>query len=44
MKARGKNKSFPGVGTSGRGAGHKEWVNEGVYGRCVLYPYMKIEE
>jgi hypothetical protein len=27
----------------GRG-GHKERENEGVYGECVLYPYVKIEE
>jgi hypothetical protein len=26
------------------GGGHNERVNEGVYGRCILYPYMKIEE
>jgi hypothetical protein len=26
------------------GVGHKERGNEGVYGRCVLYLYMKIEE
>jgi hypothetical protein len=24
--------------------GHKEKGNEGVYGGCVLYPYLKIEE
>jgi hypothetical protein len=24
--------------------GHKERNNEGEYGECVLYPYMKIEE
>jgi hypothetical protein len=24
--------------------GHKERVNEGGYGRCILYSYMKIEE
>jgi hypothetical protein len=38
--ARGKNKSFPAVSTSG----HKERWNEDVYGRCILYPVMKIEE
>jgi GH43 family beta-xylosidase len=26
------------------GSGYKEWVNEGEYGRCILYSYMKIEE
>jgi hypothetical protein len=26
------------------GVGHKERGNEGVYGRCILYPYMKIEK
>jgi hypothetical protein len=26
------------------GSGQKERVNEGEYGRCILYPYMKIEE
>jgi hypothetical protein len=24
--------------------GHKERGNESVYGGCILYPYMKIEE
>jgi hypothetical protein len=23
---------------------HKERVNEGEYGRCILYLYMKVEE
>jgi hypothetical protein len=27
-----------------KGGGHKTWVNEGVYGRCSLYSYIKIEE
>jgi hypothetical protein len=27
-----------------RGSGHKERENKDVYGGCVLYPYMKIEE
>jgi hypothetical protein len=26
-----------------RGGGHKEIKNEGVYGGCIFYPYMKIE-
>jgi hypothetical protein len=26
------------------GGGHKERENEGLYGGCVLYSYMKIEE
>jgi hypothetical protein len=26
------------------GQGHKERVNEGEYGRFILYSYMKIEE
>jgi hypothetical protein len=34
----GKKKSWLGVGTNG----HKERMNEGVYG--ILYPYMKIGE
>jgi hypothetical protein len=25
-------------------SGHKERMNEGEYGRCILYPYMKTEE
>jgi hypothetical protein len=32
------------MGTSGRGKRHKERVNEGGYGGCILYSYMKIEE
>jgi hypothetical protein len=26
------------------GGGHKELGNEGEYGGCALYPYMKIQE
>jgi hypothetical protein len=26
------------------GDGHKERVNEGEYGGCILYPYMKTKE
>jgi hypothetical protein len=26
------------------GGGHKGRANEGEYGGCILYPYMKIEE
>jgi hypothetical protein len=26
------------------GGGHKERGNEGIYGGCVLHPYMKIEK
>jgi hypothetical protein len=26
------------------GDGHKERGNETIYGGCILYPYMKIEE
>jgi hypothetical protein len=44
MKGRGKNKSFPGLGTSAGGGGRKERGNEGIHGGCVLNPYMKIEE
>jgi hypothetical protein len=39
--------SFPGVNTRGEVGGHKERVNEvneGDYGGCILYSYMKIEE
>jgi hypothetical protein len=38
-----KNKSFPGVDNC-KGSRHKERENEGEYGTCILYPYMKIEE
>jgi hypothetical protein len=41
--ARGKNRYFLNMDISGRG-GHRERKNEGVYGRCILYPYMKLEE
>jgi hypothetical protein len=27
-----------------RGGIHQERVNEGEYGRCILYPHMKIKE
>jgi hypothetical protein len=36
--------SFPGVGTSGRGSGYKERMNECDYGGYILYSYVKIEE
>jgi hypothetical protein len=42
-RARGKNRSFLGVGTSGRG-GNKKRENEGEYGGRILYLYMKIEK
>jgi hypothetical protein len=38
-----KNKYFLGVDTSGRGSAQGKG-DEGRYGGCVLYPYMKIEE
>jgi hypothetical protein len=38
----GKTGLFLGVGTSGNG--NKEKGNEGEYGGCILYPYVKIEE
>jgi hypothetical protein len=34
---------FSSLGTNGMGE-HKERVNEGEYGRCILYLYMKVEE
>jgi hypothetical protein len=40
MQDRRENKSFPEVGTSGRGD-YKERGNEDVYGGCVLCPYIK---
>jgi hypothetical protein len=44
MKGRRVKKSFLEVVTSGRGGKQKKRVNEGEYGRCILYSYMKIEE
>jgi hypothetical protein len=41
---KGENKSFLGRGCQWEGGRHKERGNEGVYGECVLNPYMKIEE
>jgi hypothetical protein len=35
---------FSGGGGPERGGGHKERANKSVYGGCILYPYMKIEE
>jgi hypothetical protein len=31
-------------GYQGKGGRQKERGNEGVYGECILYPNMKIEE
>jgi hypothetical protein len=42
-KGRRENKSFPGVGTSGKGRAQGKG-NEDDYGGCISYPYMKIEE
>jgi hypothetical protein len=41
MKDRRIKQVFLGIRWGGR---HKEWVNEGEYGECILYPYIKIKE
>jgi hypothetical protein len=38
------NRSFPGMLTSGRWVGTRKRRNESKYGRCILHPYMKVEE
>jgi hypothetical protein len=44
MKGRREKEIFSGVRNHWEVGGHKERGNEGVYGRCALYPYMKTEE
>jgi hypothetical protein len=43
-RAEGKNKSFSWDGYQWEVGGHKERGNEDVYGGCILYPSMKIED
>jgi hypothetical protein len=44
MKDRRVKQVFSGGGYQWEGGRHKKRVNEGEYGGCILYSYMKIEE
>jgi hypothetical protein len=44
MKCRREKQIFSGGWVQWEVGGHKERENEGEYGGCTLYPYMKIEE
>jgi hypothetical protein len=44
MKDRKVTQIFSKGGYQVGGDGHKETVNEGEYGSCILYSYVKIEE
>jgi hypothetical protein len=43
MKGRRVKKVFPSNGYQWDGCEHKESVNEGKYGGCILYSYTKTE-
>jgi hypothetical protein len=44
MKERRIKEVFPRGGYQWERCGYKERMNEGEYGKCILYSYMKIKE